>query len=100
MAISSINHLSIQNGHSAKVEISFLFEMRLDLWTQYKAVFQEMYRDGEFHLCNAPILNDLRNHNTRDLFIPRPKFRWIQYHPPYAGMPYVQETLTNCGRCR
>ena len=100
MAISAINQFSAPHGHCSKMEISFLFEMRLDLWTQFKAVFQEMYRDGEFHLRNAPILNDLRNRNGRNLFIPRPKFRWIQYNPPYAGMPYIRDTLTNCGRCR
>ena len=43
MAISSINQISVQHRNCSKVEISFLLEMRLDLWTQYKAVFQEMY---------------------------------------------------------
>lgn len=100
MAIGAINQISAQHGNCSKMEISFLLEMRLDLWTQYKAVFQEMYRDGEFHLRNAPILNDLRNRNGHNLFIPRPKFRWIQYNPPYTGMPYIRDTLTNCGRCR
>ena len=39
MAISAINQFSAPHGHCAKVEILFLFEMRLDLWTQYQAVF-------------------------------------------------------------
>lgn len=100
MAIQSFNQMVTQlHGISVKTEISFLFEMRLDLWTQYRSIFQEMYRDGEFHKCNASTLNDLWNRNGRNLFVPRPKFRWVQYNPPYAGMPFVQHELTNCGRC-